>query len=508
MEQTLEPRFSCTGCGKTFRWKPEIAGKKAKCGCGATVAIPTEPPGSAKTPPKITIKTTPIVKKAIPVTAVAKKVSPQPTARVAVAAAPPKPVSKLVAAPAPPPPPPPAEEDQDTYDFADDMSKFDSLMPTQEQIAAAENEAPAVLPAEPVPAQALEYRRPSKAAKASRPDRVDPMTGELPDPMRNFIVPAVLLAAGLAGVVLHVTSRLGIGAAATIAIPIILALMLAFTAVKTLVLVLLAFPLATYSDVYMGLLRTAIFKLAATIFFGDIAILWLIAALRSAGVIQGRGEGGIGFWLIYAVVLALIFYVCFLYLFRISVADFRFAYRMSLASRICNLALNLALIALVGLIAVNRAGTRANALTIQPLPPQNPNANVPISQVPITVALGTPVTAQPGQNTPTVTDTLISRQIQLGHMTEGYAWCRAGTTDDAAKKLIDDMYHAGAQKVSVQDLTVYTELPDDPAKRSACLDIAHAFRQKYHMDDSASVDKLNYQYVVISLLAEEMNQHH
>jgi hypothetical protein len=35
--------FSCNSCGKQYPWKPELAGKKAKCKCGAVLAIPAKP---------------------------------------------------------------------------------------------------------------------------------------------------------------------------------------------------------------------------------------------------------------------------------------------------------------------------------------------------------------------------------------------------------------------------------------------------------------------------------
>jgi len=49
MEQVDQGKFSCTGCGKSYKWKPELAGKKVKCKCGAVVAVPKElapPPDS------------------------------------------------------------------------------------------------------------------------------------------------------------------------------------------------------------------------------------------------------------------------------------------------------------------------------------------------------------------------------------------------------------------------------------------------------------------------------
>src|SRR5689334_273899 len=40
MATTTEPRFACAACGKQYAWKPELAGKKGKCKCGATMDVP------------------------------------------------------------------------------------------------------------------------------------------------------------------------------------------------------------------------------------------------------------------------------------------------------------------------------------------------------------------------------------------------------------------------------------------------------------------------------------
>jgi hypothetical protein len=44
MGESDGPRFACTACGREFRWRPELAGKKAKCKCGAVVAVPLQAP--------------------------------------------------------------------------------------------------------------------------------------------------------------------------------------------------------------------------------------------------------------------------------------------------------------------------------------------------------------------------------------------------------------------------------------------------------------------------------
>jgi hypothetical protein len=37
-------RFACPACGKRYRWNPQFAGRSAKCGCGAKLVVPSEPP--------------------------------------------------------------------------------------------------------------------------------------------------------------------------------------------------------------------------------------------------------------------------------------------------------------------------------------------------------------------------------------------------------------------------------------------------------------------------------
>lgn len=48
---TTEPKFNCASCGKEYRWKPELAGKKAKCKCGSVIAVPAKPPAAPRPKP-------------------------------------------------------------------------------------------------------------------------------------------------------------------------------------------------------------------------------------------------------------------------------------------------------------------------------------------------------------------------------------------------------------------------------------------------------------------------
>src|SRR5882724_1756324 len=49
MSTTNAATFACESCGKSYRWRPDFAGKKLKCGCG-NVMQPTSPPTVADVP--------------------------------------------------------------------------------------------------------------------------------------------------------------------------------------------------------------------------------------------------------------------------------------------------------------------------------------------------------------------------------------------------------------------------------------------------------------------------
>ena len=44
MSEITGAKFACASCGKEYKWKPELAGKKGKCKCGGVLAIPAEEP--------------------------------------------------------------------------------------------------------------------------------------------------------------------------------------------------------------------------------------------------------------------------------------------------------------------------------------------------------------------------------------------------------------------------------------------------------------------------------
>jgi hypothetical protein len=394
-----------------------------------------------------------------------------------------------------------SDDDRDEYDLADgDISQLDSLLPSAEAIAAAEREVPAFLAAPAVAAAApvgLEYHRDLKKGRAPREERIDPNTGELVDPFRDFIAPAILLAVGLAGAAAYIlgSTHMRSGAAVGLALSIVAIVMLGVTFIKTAVMILIAFPMCGYCDVGVGLLRTAILKLAGTILFGDVCISWSVELMRWGGLIGPKDSGGLSIWFVHVWVLAVIFQLCFMYLFRLAWVDFKFALLMSFFSRLSEFLLSIVLVCVLASLAARHA------------PPPSSAPFVPARMAPITIAPTTPMTVQPGQNTPTVMDQLISQDIKRSSfgIQEGYAWCRTGAADDADKKLVSDLYGAGADKVYVHGFTLYAVLPGDPAKRAACLGVASAFRSAYGLPDNS---QLNYQYAVINLLGERLKSLH
>src|SRR5687767_11962868 len=53
------PQFFCDHCGKSYTWKPALAGRKAKCSCGQTIVVPQAPllsaPSALHQPPLLPV---------------------------------------------------------------------------------------------------------------------------------------------------------------------------------------------------------------------------------------------------------------------------------------------------------------------------------------------------------------------------------------------------------------------------------------------------------------------
>jgi hypothetical protein len=74
---STDPKFACPACGKQYKWKPEMAGRTAKCACGAKLTVPATAPVAASAPssapapaPSKTGRACPNCKSALPAGAV------------------------------------------------------------------------------------------------------------------------------------------------------------------------------------------------------------------------------------------------------------------------------------------------------------------------------------------------------------------------------------------------------------------------------------------------------
>jgi hypothetical protein len=111
MSAVEEVGFSCAACGKQYRWKPEIAGKKVKCKCGNPLSVPATPP----TPGRPAARQA-VVQPGLAAAARSAEVRPRATATAA----------RVGNVPPPPPPPPaPSRKHRDTSD--DDDGGMDAL---------------------------------------------------------------------------------------------------------------------------------------------------------------------------------------------------------------------------------------------------------------------------------------------------------------------------------------------------------------------------------------------
>ncbi len=167
--------FSCGACGRSYKWKPQIAGKTSTCKCGQKVQVPVTDPAAAQP-------------------AAADDLGLDMPFKDELIASPP------VSSPAPPQsarPAKPAPADDDMYDFADD---------------------PAPKRPGPVPAAAVSAARPAAAAPAGAAVPAG-MLGYAKGPTRieverekdlsgysmtwDFIVPGVLVGIGTIGLVIN-----------------------------------------------------------------------------------------------------------------------------------------------------------------------------------------------------------------------------------------------------------------------------------------------------------------
>jgi hypothetical protein len=189
MEGVAGTSIACVHCGRKYRWKPEMAGKKAKCACGHVLDVPASAPVSAP--------------------ASARSSAPAAAASPgSVRPAPPPPRRTPATAPhaAPPAAPRPAPAAEPSFDdvFAVAGEEEDAASPSGAAPAAAPPPADArlspdlqsALALRGLPPELLRRRRDLAEAelKASREQMESLAEGNV---LRDIVVPVLLIAIGI-----------------------------------------------------------------------------------------------------------------------------------------------------------------------------------------------------------------------------------------------------------------------------------------------------------------------
>lgn len=182
MSQSIASTFGCPGCGKTWTWKPTIAGRVAKCGCGRAFPVPREAPAGRS--PQVGLK------------AAGVSMDP-PTARLAPtapAAQPLPPLPKPLASAVPPE----EQESDDLYSLAP-AERIPTPRPIPEGPSLTTLPASASALTATASGRILNYRTSSAAASAPAARRGDEALGDIweGNKVKNLYVPLILIAVSI-----------------------------------------------------------------------------------------------------------------------------------------------------------------------------------------------------------------------------------------------------------------------------------------------------------------------
>jgi hypothetical protein len=279
MSSIAVERFKCSACGKALVWKPQLAGKRAKCKCGAVVTVPA-------------------ATGATPQAAIGPKVIPPTTLPQTPKASAPKVIA-------------PKEPDLDDLyalapsgGIADDEVAPPPLAPLPAMAAVAPAGAPrAARGGKPAPVAYLGRATPAQKDRFA--------TSNLMDPTRDIYAPTGIFLAGFLmylGYYVFTYDMGGVGIALTsLGLGIL-------TVSKAAILIVAAMLLAGPLGVSFGDVWTAPLKLAAIAVFSDGVTTWVDAAL------QAGGAGGLAGVVSFPVALC-IYWVLMIYLFNMDAGD-------------------------------------------------------------------------------------------------------------------------------------------------------------------------------------------
>lgn len=243
MSEATLPRFECEGCGKSYKWKPELSLKRVKCKCGHVMTVPDLTPKEEDAPP------------ALPDDDIFALIDNAPTG---VSQA-----QRMVAEAAAAPPPPKAKP-----------APAAGKGPQSARGAAAV----ATLSGRPGGPPVLGYRGGPTPAQRQQADRY-----AIYDLKRDVYTPLALIAGSFTAYFLWLIIHGAAGSSATLAVygtgMVIMML------VKTVLMIAGAFIVAPLAGVSFGPFWTAILKLAAVTIAPDV----LVTILEQMMGFQGAG---------------------------------------------------------------------------------------------------------------------------------------------------------------------------------------------------------------------------
>lgn len=476
-------KFSCAACGRQYGWKPQLAGKKAKCACGAAVVVPQGPPASASPP------------------------------------AAPSPAPSRASSPAPAPAPVP---DDDLYDFA----AAPAVSPTRVAAPAAEPARSTAAPPSVGGGKVMVVPQPVATpylAGGRAPDGPRDRTAEIDDVRRDLLLPLGLIAAGFVGMLAWALTAADAGAAGAVVVSLAVGLS---TLVKTFVIILLALVAAPMFGVSFGPLRTAVAKFAAVIIFTDMGLLWLDEIVDAvAGEATGRGARR-GTWLVTLLFATALVSFLVRFLFDMDSEEVGYvAAPLVIASLVIGFFLKLVAVGvLMGIAGAGDGGS--DGASPGPAPPAaSVPSDAPAAEDADTPADGAAPDATPGtapadaadaavqaeapiQYRETPQDREIARKARTPALMEARSWVehRAARRDDARGDLIAALYEAGARKVRF-DLTSganptrgYVELPAYDSARKRCVRAYRAYcRAQGIRPDPQALEDTGQRFLVVEM---------
>jgi hypothetical protein len=291
----------------------------------------------------------------------------------------------------------------------------------------------------------------------------------LADPVRDIYVPVGLLVVGFLGALVWVIAQTNWGAPGLILVSVVTAVT---TLVKTIAVVVLAFALAPALGISFGTYGSAILKFVAIIVFIDSARLWLEVIMQSTGALPASGRGAHGSTLVDLLFTFALAAVALYFLFGIDDSESR-SFIGAMAFAIVFLDLVLAVVAHAAVHAVVTAArprpAAAPAPAVAPVKPPTVAATKPATPLVI----------------PTAADQEITRRVRdrSAIVMEGREWRDKFLADNRSRRLVEQMYGAGARKVYVDVLAggsrqtpkMYVELPLDPAAARQCVEASQEY---------------------------------